>query len=259
MADKIPEPSDIDTANIKRPTVQQLSAEHQKALDDIQKKIRGEKEKEIQRPEEEVMKQYMLHFSIDGQRKVTKLKDVTFDSSQFEIKFDKDKHHVLNLEIANAIGNVVASHVNNKLDFVGQNIHSMFNDRFSQTEAHLGIKSIGNDKHASTSNTDKTMGGSASERIPTTNAMVTNSANQHSRMNEPVPHHTTLYGSTPNAKTPYGPASSWRHVPTSPNYAQLYGAPTVNRPRAEDFGSGSIKDELIKIFKQTFCIDPKGK
>jgi len=38
MAGKIPKPSDIDAANIKRLTVQQLSAEHQKALDDIQKR-----------------------------------------------------------------------------------------------------------------------------------------------------------------------------------------------------------------------------
>jgi len=27
---------------------------------------------------------------------------------------------------------------------------------------------------------------------------------------------------------------------------------------ADDFGSGSIKDEVIKIFRQTFGIDPKG-
>ena len=50
----IPKPGDIDAANIQRPTVQQLPAEHQKVLDDIQKKIREEKdkEKEIQRLEE---------------------------------------------------------------------------------------------------------------------------------------------------------------------------------------------------------------
>ena len=34
MAGKIPKPSDVDAANIQRPTVQQLSAEQQKALDD---------------------------------------------------------------------------------------------------------------------------------------------------------------------------------------------------------------------------------
>ena len=28
---------------------------------------------------------------------------------------------------------------------------------------------------------------------------------------------------------------------------------------ADDFGSGSIKDEVIKIFRQTFVIDPKGR
>jgi len=71
------------------------------------------------------------------------------------------------------INSVVASHVNNKLEFIGQNMHDIFNDRFSQIEIHLGMKSIGN--NASTSNTDKTMRGSA---IPTNNAIMTNSANQ---------------------------------------------------------------------------------
>ena len=47
MASKIPKASDVDATNIKRLTVQQLLAEHQKALGDIQKKIREEKEKEI--------------------------------------------------------------------------------------------------------------------------------------------------------------------------------------------------------------------
>jgi hypothetical protein len=35
MAGKIPKSSDVDAANIQRPTVQQLSAEQQKTLDDI--------------------------------------------------------------------------------------------------------------------------------------------------------------------------------------------------------------------------------
>ena len=35
----IPKPSEVDSANIRRPNVQQLPAEHQKILDDIQKKI----------------------------------------------------------------------------------------------------------------------------------------------------------------------------------------------------------------------------
>ena len=43
----IPKPSEIGDVNIKRPNVQQLPVEHQKILDDIQKKIREEKEKEI--------------------------------------------------------------------------------------------------------------------------------------------------------------------------------------------------------------------
>ena len=42
MADKIPKPSDVDADNIPRSTIQQLLAEHQKALDDIRQKIREE-------------------------------------------------------------------------------------------------------------------------------------------------------------------------------------------------------------------------
>ena len=56
MAGKIPKPSDVDAANIQRPTVQQLSADPQKVLDGIRQKIREEKEKEIQKLEEEAMK-----------------------------------------------------------------------------------------------------------------------------------------------------------------------------------------------------------
>ena len=41
---------------------------------------------------------------------------------------------------------------------------------------------------------------------------------------------------------------------TTLNFAQPYGTPNVNRPRADDFGSGSIKDEVIKIFRQTLGI-----
>ena len=51
-------------------------------------------------------------------------------------------------------------------------MHDMFDDHFSRIEIHLGMKPVGND--VSTSNTDKTTGGSA---IPTNNVIVTNSAN----------------------------------------------------------------------------------
>ena len=59
-------------------------------------------------------------------------------------------------------------------------MHSMFDARFSQIEAHLGMKSIRNDKYASTFNTNKMMGNSASGGIPVVviDAMVVNSANQ---------------------------------------------------------------------------------
>ena len=125
-------------------------------------------------------------------------------------------------------------------------MHDMFDDRFSRIEIDLGMKSIGND--ASTSNTDKTMGDSI---IPTNNAIVTNSANQHSRIK---------YSSTPNTSVPpHGAASSLRHVSTSPNFARPNSTLVPNRPDADDFESGSIKEEIIKIFQQTFCIEPKVK
>ena len=88
------------------------------------------------------MNQYISHFSINRQGKVTT--DAAFDASQFEVNFDEKKQPVLNSEIANAIDDVVSSHVNNKLEFIDQNMHDMFDDRFSRIEIHLGMKSVGN-------------------------------------------------------------------------------------------------------------------
>ena len=129
-----------------------------------------------------------------------------------------------------------SSHVNNKLEFVGQNLYSMFDDRFSRIESHLGMKPIGSDNNASTSNIDKAMNDSTNGRIPTNNALVTNSANQHNQIN---------YNLAPHANVSYGIASSLQHS-TLPNFAQHHGTPNVNRPRADDFGYGSIKDKVIK-------------
>jgi hypothetical protein len=98
------------------------------------------------------------------------------------------------------------------------------------------MKSIGNDKHASTSGTDKAVGSSATEGIP-----------------------ASLYSSAPNASVPYGTASSLRHVSTPLNHAQPYSTPIANQPRAEDVGSGNLKEEVIKIFRQTFGIETKVK
>ena len=58
---------------------------------------------------------------------------------------------------------------------------------------------------------------------------------------------------------PHGAASSLRHVSTPPNFAQPNGTLVLNRPDADDFGSSSIKEEVIKIFRQTFGIEPKVK
>ena len=122
MADKLPKYSEVDVEDIQRLTFEQLSTEHQKALDDIKKKIREEKEQKIQKQEEEAMKHYMLHLYVDGQGKVTKLKDVTFNSSQFEVKTDESKLPALDTEIANMVDSIVFAHLNNKLNFVSQNI-----------------------------------------------------------------------------------------------------------------------------------------
>ena len=123
-------------------------------------------------------------------------------------------------------------------------MHDMFDDRFSRIKIHLGMKSVSNDM--STSNTDKTTGGSA---IPTNNVIVTNSANQRSRIN---------YNTSPNANVPYGAVSSLRHS-TPPNFTQHNNTRITNRPNADDVGLGSIKEEMIKIFRQTFGIEPKAK
>ena len=122
---------------------------------------------------------------------------------------------------------------------MSQNIHSIFDDRFSRIESHLSMKPIGSDNNASTSNTDRAMDGSANCKSPTNNALVINSASQHNRIN---------YNSTPHANVPYGAASSLQHS-TPPDFAQHHDTPIVNRPMADDFGSGSIKDEVIKIFR----------
>ena len=75
------------------------------------------------------MKQYISHFSIDRQGKVTT--DAAFDASQFEVQFDENEQPAFTSETANAIDDVVSSHINNKLEFIGQNIHNIFDDLFS--------------------------------------------------------------------------------------------------------------------------------
>ena len=78
---------------------------------------------------------------------------------------------------------------------------------------------------------------------------MTNSANQRSRIN---------YNASPNVNVPYGAASSLRRS-TPPNFSQPSNTPITNRPNADDVGSGSIKEEVIKIFRQTFGIELKVK
>ena len=200
----------------------------------------------------------MSPFSVHRQGKVTKLKEVTFDASEFEVKAGEQP--ALDSEIANMVYDAVVSHLNNKLEFVGQNLHSMFDARFSQIETHLGMSPISDDKYASTSNTNRTMGNSAGDGIQT-DAIVMSSAKQSSgRTNGTTPYHKILYNSTPNANVPpQGAPSSLRHVSTPPNFTQPNGRPVPNWPNTDDFGSDSIKKEVIKIFRQSFGIEPKVK
>ena len=148
------------------------------------------------------------------------------------------------------VDGAVIAHLNNKLELVGQNLHSMFDARFSRIETHLGMSPIGDDTHASTSNIDKTMDSSTGVGIPT-NAVMINSAKQSSdRVNETTPRHKTLYNSTPHANvTPHGTSSSLRNISTPPNVAQPSSTPIANRLNADDVVSGSMKEEVIKIFR----------
>jgi len=59
--------------------------------------------------------------------------------------------------------------------------------------------------------------------------------------------------------TPHGAASSLRNISTPPNVAQPSSTPIANRLNADDVVSGSMKEEVIKIFRQTFGIEPKVK
>ena len=63
-----------------------------------------------------------------------KIKYVTFDSSRFEIKTNVSKQPALETEISNMVDGAVIAHLNNKMDFVDQNIHSIFDDRLSRIE-----------------------------------------------------------------------------------------------------------------------------
>ena len=59
--------------------------------------------------------------------------------------------------------------------------------------------------------------------------------------------------------TPHGTSSSLRNISTPPNVSQPSGTPIANRLNADDVVSVSMKDEVIKIFRQTFGIEPKVK
>ena len=60
---------------------------------------------------------------------------VIFDSPKPKVKANVSIQLVLETEIANRIDGSVTTHLNNKLDSVGQNIRSIFGVHFSQIDA----------------------------------------------------------------------------------------------------------------------------
>jgi hypothetical protein len=88
MARKLPVPSEVDPQNIARPNVKQTSAEEQKALAEVRREIREQKEQEILELEEEAMKQYISHFSVDRQGNVKKDKDVIINIPTLKVQSD---------------------------------------------------------------------------------------------------------------------------------------------------------------------------
>ena len=206
------------------------------------------------------------------------------------IKDDKDekvtsnKLNILDSDVANAIDGAVSASLNNKFAAASENLEKLLATRMDQIESKFS-KLFGNDMHASTSNTEKKICGSASDDI--SNLQIPkfppppepSLKNIHSRTtigysagegNSVPSHHASAYSTPPPQATciPYGPMPnnafgiSVRHTYASPNqpphvtYSSPQHNPAPNRPRAEVDG---FREEMIDMFRQTFGIDPKAK
>jgi hypothetical protein len=244
MAGKLPVPSEVDPQNIAMPNVEQTSAEEHKALAEVRRKIREQKEKEILELEEEAMTQYISHFSVDRQGNVKKDKDVVINIPMLKVQSDAPPK--ANSDIANMIDGAVSASLNNKFIAMSETFESTITSHLDCIEAKFGKQFSGNDINASTSNTenskDSTLDDFSNLHIPKVLIGVPPIHHIHSR--------TTIGasaggGSTmaaTNAMTPhivvysepsaYVPNSLLQHVPnTLPNQTSTYGTPqpTVNR------------------------------
>jgi hypothetical protein len=87
-AGKLHVPCEVDAQTIARLYVEQTSAEEQKALAEVRRKILEQKEREILELEEEAMKQYISHFSVDRQGNMVKDKDVVINIPAHKVQSD---------------------------------------------------------------------------------------------------------------------------------------------------------------------------
>jgi hypothetical protein len=152
MARKLPVPSEVDPQNIARPNVKQTSAEEQKALAEVRREIREQKEQEILELEEEAMKQYISHFSVDRQGNVKKDKDVIINIPTLKVQSDAPPE--ANSDIANMIDGAVSASLNNKFVATSEKFESTITSHLDRIEAKFGKQFSGNDINASTSNTE---------------------------------------------------------------------------------------------------------
>ncbi|CAO2164050.1 unnamed protein product [Urochloa humidicola] len=148
MAGNLAKPAKIDASNIKRPKVEQTLTEDQKVLEEIRKKIREKKEQEIRKIEDDVVKQYISHFSVDRHGKVQKDKDIVIKVPQIEMKFDASPG--VNLDITMLTNISVASQINTKFDAMSEN----FTKLFGQLDAKVNRDISSKDPNVSTSNAD---------------------------------------------------------------------------------------------------------
>jgi hypothetical protein len=130
MAGKLPVPFEVDPQNIARPNVEQTSAKEKKALVEVKRKIREQKEREILELEEEDMKQYISYFSVDRQGNIKKDKDVVINIPALKVQSDAPPE--ANSDIANMIDGAVSASLNNKFVVMSEKFESTMNSHLDR-------------------------------------------------------------------------------------------------------------------------------
>ncbi|CAN6374158.1 unnamed protein product [Urochloa humidicola] len=151
--------AEVDASNIQRSKIEETSAEDQKVLEEIRKKIHEKKEQETRELEDEAVKQYLSHFSVDRHKKVQKDRDVVINVPQIEVKSDASPG--VNSDIANLIDVSVASQINTKFDAMSEN----FTKLFGQLDAKVNQVISGKDPSASTSNAENSKSSDAFDTL----------------------------------------------------------------------------------------------